>query len=135
MTEGRPGAAILTGSALVAVVPLQFRPPGLVFTLESSPGRSDAGKSDPVVEFGEKCTDGGGLVCGRGERKKKRSQDRGPETRLADAEETRRANGVLGKHETAKRSGLEGTRAWDISRGGWPAGGAVGEDARQDALA
>lgn len=60
---------------------------------------------------------------------------RASETRLADAEEARRANGGLGKHETAKRSGLEGTRAWDISRGGWPPGGAVGEDARQDALA
>ncbi|EHK43343.1 hypothetical protein TRIATDRAFT_301201, partial [Trichoderma atroviride IMI 206040] len=64
-----------------SVVPLQFRPPSLVFSSESSPGRSDAGKSDPVVEFGEKCTDGGGLVCGRGERKKKRSQDRGPRRR------------------------------------------------------
>lgn len=135
MTEGRPGAAILTGSALVAVVPLQFRPPGLVFSSESCPGRSDAGKSDPVVEFGEKCTDEGGLVCGQGERRRRRDRRIEGLGDEACAEETRRANGALGKHETAKRSGLEGTRAWDISRGGWPAGGAVGEDARQDALA
>lgn len=72
MTEGRPGAAILTGSATGrSVVPLQLRPPGLVVSSVSCQGRFDAGKSDPVVGFGEKCTGRGGLVCGRGEREQR----------------------------------------------------------------
>lgn len=66
MTEGRRGAAISTESAAGrSVAPLQLRPPCLVCSLVSSPGRIDAGKCDPVVELGEKCTGKGGLVCER----------------------------------------------------------------------
>lgn len=58
MPDGRPGAAILTGSAAGrSVVLLQLRPRCLVCPLESCQGRFDAGKRDPVADFGERCTD------------------------------------------------------------------------------
>lgn len=97
MTEGRPGAAILTGSALVALWFLSSSD-RLALSLLRNRAQAEAalGKSTPWSNLARNARTEEAWSADEEREGRRDRRIRASETRLGDAEETRRANGFLG---------------------------------------
>lgn len=140
MTESRPGAAILTGSALVALWFLSSSDRlALSFLRNRAQAEATLGKATPLSNLARNArTDVAWSADDERWSREKKRRDRRIEGLGGEACGRRGNTDELTAFWGPRNSEAKRPRkhwAWDISRGGWPASGAADEDARQDALA